>query len=332
METAKVSIILPYGKQGFKGDLALDVAFLESLNVCACQQLLQFLYGHINKYLREGNLPAPALIETLARVHCISDAKGATMFLYREFKDILNTNTPQPPGNITKLMVLSEYFSIRIKVLSEMSMYSPFMLYIHDGMRVMTDEPRLVNCYFALQMQLIRWFLWCPPYAFCQNAQIMVSMYKNSGPRHQTKFSVFKEVDSFRKGEIACSSELMKIYLLHYLRTSKLTNLSICNKPVSELIQDFDKNVILYQHIPAASKKWIPESFKNAIVCEGLDPMDEIIQLSIEDIDACESMNIGHFQQRIQNRIPSFFIALFRIINEEVYKTRQLNFPHFNYE
>ncbi|KAE9552344.1 hypothetical protein FO519_004427 [Halicephalobus sp. NKZ332] len=267
LETPKTSIILPYGKQGFKGDMALDIAFLESLNVCACQQLLQFLYDHINKYLREGNLPAPALMESLARIHSISDVKGATMFLYREFKDILNVSAPSS-SDITKLMVLSEYFSMRIKVLSEMSIYSPFILYIYDGMKMMTDDPRYLSCYFSLQMQLIRWFLWCPPYAFCQNAQIMISMYKNPASRHQVKFNIFKETDSFRKGDTACSPELMKIYLLHYLRTSKLTNLSIESKPVSELIQDFDKSVIMYQQIPEGSKKWIPESFKNAVVSQ----------------------------------------------------------------
>jgi len=98
------------------------------------------------------------------------------------------------------------------------------------------------------------------------------------------------------------------------------------------LIQDFDKNAIMYQQIPASSKKWIPESFQSAVVCEGLDPMDEIIQHSTEDLDACETLNTSHFQQRIHNKIPSLFITLFRIINEELYKVRQLNFPHFSYE
>lgn len=327
--------ILPFGKYAYEGDTALNITFLESLNFCASQHLLKFLFSKINASLEKNEFPSPALIESFARISSISDVRGATGFFFQEYqpivKELLNpVISPNPRFLIliSKLMFLTEFLSMRIKVLYEPHYYLQFLIFIYDAMKIFLEETNSwpQQAYCMLETHFLRWFLWCPPTEFLRHVEFTVKL-SNAG-KHQLKFHIFRDLNSFQNGEMLCSQEVMKMYLFHYLRTDKLR--SIRGKNISE----FDEKVKKFNFLPLSSKIWIPDSFYDSKFNDNFDTrkIEELLQSNRQDLEAFSNGNEIYFKEIIKNKTTTIFLTIFRILLEDLPVSKQVNFPTFCYE
>uniref|UniRef100_A0A914R3U7 Mediator of RNA polymerase II transcription subunit 23 n=1 Tax=Panagrolaimus davidi TaxID=227884 RepID=A0A914R3U7_9BILA len=320
---------LPYRKRAINGGKALDITLLSCLSFNAGQSLFKYLQEEWNQRMTRNELPSPGLIETIARMTFMGDFKGSIKSMVNIFLRKVKQETNLPHYH---LLILSEFFTCRVKVINDISICPTFFVKTYSlmpGYCRNFGAPGIQR-YSTFEHQFLRIFCYSSPFIFIQCIKVMMAMATHQHEKHN--YVPFTSDKDFGNGKIAASAEISSLILLQYYRTYKLimpsTLISFPNS--SQELEVLDNRVIETQKISAATKKWIPKKFQQMEIAEF--PSFSYIQnllsmIDQDDIYQFNAQNEMHFRNDPHFRI---LLLLFNLVCQNP-QQRPQSFPHFGY-
>uniref|UniRef100_A0A914XY81 Mediator of RNA polymerase II transcription subunit 23 n=1 Tax=Panagrolaimus superbus TaxID=310955 RepID=A0A914XY81_9BILA len=311
---------LAYGKSALNGGKALDVTLLSSLSFNAGQTLFKYLQEEWNQRMDRNELPSPGLIETIARMTFMGDFKGSIKSMVNIFLLKVKQGLNLPHYH---LLVLSEFFTCRLKVINDYSICPIFVVKTYALMTVYCQQyGAATQRYACFEHQFLRIFCHSSPFIFIQCIKVMMAM----ATQKQEQYVPFTPVTDFGNGKTSASAEVSGLILLQYYRTYKLTMPSLNNQTSSEL-EVYDNQIIETQTIPAKTKQWIPEKFQGMKVSQfpTFSHVQNVLSMIDQDIYQFTTQNERHFRDDGHHRI---LLLLFYLVRQQ---QRPQTFPHFGY-
>uniref|UniRef100_A0AC34GUA5 Mediator of RNA polymerase II transcription subunit 23 n=1 Tax=Panagrolaimus sp. ES5 TaxID=591445 RepID=A0AC34GUA5_9BILA len=311
---------LAYGKSALNGGKALDITLLSSLSFNAGQTLFKYLQEEWNQRMDRNELPSPGLIETIARMTFMGDFKGSIKSMVNIFLRKVKQGHNLPHYH---LLVLSEFFTCRVKVINDYSICPTFFLKTYSLMTVYCQQyGAATQRYASFEHQFLRIFCHSSPFIFLQCITVMMAM----ASRKQEQYLPFTPVTDFGNSKTSASAEVSGLILLQYYRTYKLTMPSLNSQPSSEL-EAYDNKIIETQTIPAKTKRWIPEKFQGMKVSQfpTFSDVQNVLSMMEQDIYQFSNQNERHFRDDGHHRI---LLLLFNLVCQP---QRPQTFPHFGY-